>query len=88
MRSTSSTRTAASTTPSAAGGLLRASAETENARLRVRLPDGSIVDGEVELGEELETDFYGRPVQGRVVDGAVGTGSVGARWHTVDAGSG
>ena len=52
-----------------AGGLLRASAETEKGRLRVRLPDGSVVDGEVELGEELETDFYGRPVQGHVVHG-------------------
>jgi uncharacterized protein len=53
-----------------AGGLLRATADTENGRLRVRLPDGSVVDGEVELGEALETDFYGRPVQGRVVRGA------------------
>jgi uncharacterized protein YcbX len=52
-----------------AGGLLRATAETENGRLRVRLPDGSVVDGEVELGEQVETDFYGRPVHGRVVNG-------------------
>jgi uncharacterized protein YcbX len=52
-----------------AGGLLRATAETESGRLRVRLPDGSVVDGEVELGEAVETDFYGRPVQGRVVHG-------------------
>jgi uncharacterized protein YcbX len=53
-----------------AGELLRATAETENGRLRVRLPDGSVVDGEVELGEDVQTDFYGRPVQGRVVRGA------------------
>jgi uncharacterized protein YcbX len=53
-----------------AGGLLRATAETENGRLRVRLPNGSVVDGEVDLGEEVETDFYGRPVVGRVVRGA------------------
>jgi MOSC domain-containing protein len=52
-----------------AGGLLRATAETENGRLRVTLSDGSVVDGEVELGEEVETDFYGRPVRGRVVHG-------------------
>jgi uncharacterized protein YcbX len=53
-----------------AGELLRATAETEKGRLRVKLPDGSVVDGEVELGEDVETDFYGRPVQGRVVRGA------------------
>lgn len=53
-----------------AGGLLRATAETENGRLRVRLPDGSVVDGDVELGEDVTTDFYGRPVRGRVVRGA------------------
>jgi len=52
-----------------AGDLLRASAEAANGRLRVALPDGSVVDGQVELGDELETDFYGRPVRGRVVHG-------------------
>ena len=52
-----------------AAGLLRATAETENGRLRMKLPDGSVVDGEVELGEQVETDFYGRPVHGRVVNG-------------------
>jgi MOSC domain-containing protein len=52
-----------------AGGLLRATAETENGRLRVTLPDGAVVDGEVELDGVLETDFYGRPVKGRVVRG-------------------
>jgi uncharacterized protein YcbX len=52
-----------------AGGLLRATAEAKNGRLRVSLPDGSVVDGEVELGEGTETDFYGRPVQGRIVHG-------------------
>ena len=52
-----------------AGALLCASAETDGGRLRVRLPDGSVVDGEVELGDSVETNFYGRPVQGRVVRG-------------------
>jgi uncharacterized protein YcbX len=52
-----------------AGGLLRATAETENGRLRIKLPEGSVVDDEVELGEEVETDFYGRAVHGRVVNG-------------------
>ena len=52
-----------------AGGLLRASAETDGELLRVRLPDGAAVDGEVELGDTVETNFYGRPVRGRVVRG-------------------
>jgi uncharacterized protein YcbX len=52
-----------------AGGLLRASAECEGEELRIRLPDGAVVEGEVELGAPLETSFYGRPVRGRVVDG-------------------
>jgi uncharacterized protein YcbX len=52
-----------------AGGLLRATAEIEGKRLRVTFPHGRVVDGEVELAEEVETDFYGRPVHGRVVHG-------------------
>ncbi len=52
-----------------AGGLLRASAELEGDRLRILLPDGSSVEGDMELGEALETNFYGRPVQGRLVRG-------------------
>ena len=52
-----------------AGGLLRATAEAVNGRLRITFPDGRVVDGEVELGDELETDFYGRPVRGRIVNG-------------------
>jgi uncharacterized protein YcbX len=55
-----------------AGGLLRASAEMVGDRLCIRLPDGSKVDGDVELGETVETSFYGRPVQGRVVHGPWG----------------
>jgi MOSC domain-containing protein len=52
-----------------AGGLLRASAATDGELLRVRLPDGAAVDGEVELGDTVETNFYGRSVRGRVVRG-------------------
>jgi len=52
-----------------AGSLLRASAEADGERLRVRLPDGSRLDGVVELGGSVETNFYGRPVSGRVVHG-------------------
>jgi uncharacterized protein len=52
-----------------AGALLRASAEVDGERLRVLLPDASRLDGRVELGEPVETSFYGRPVAGRVVQG-------------------
>jgi uncharacterized protein YcbX len=38
-------------------------------RLALRFPDGRVAEGEVRLGEPLETDFWGRPVRGRVVDG-------------------
>jgi MOSC domain-containing protein len=53
-----------------AGGLLRASAEVDGDVLRVRLSDDSVVEGEIELGDPIETIFYGRPVRGRVVRGA------------------
>jgi uncharacterized protein YcbX len=53
-----------------AGNLLRASAEVSDGRLFVRLPDSSVVEGAVELGAPVETDFYGRPVRGRAVKGA------------------
>ena len=42
----------------------------ESARtLALRLPEGEVVDGEVALGEQVVTNFYGRPVRGRVVEG-------------------
>jgi uncharacterized protein YcbX len=37
--------------------------------LRLELPDGTAVEGEVELGGPTETNFYGRPVRGRLVVG-------------------
>lgn len=37
--------------------------------LRLRLPDGEEVAGEVATGEPIVTSFYGRPVPGRVVVG-------------------
>ena len=37
--------------------------------LALRLPDGSVVDGVVELAEPFTTVFYGRPVPGRIVEG-------------------
>jgi uncharacterized protein YcbX len=37
--------------------------------LRLRFPDGSTVEGEVELGEPIATTFYGGTVSGRLVLG-------------------
>jgi len=50
--------------------LLAVQAAAENGRLRLRLPDDTTIEANVQLGEErLETNFYGRPVVGRVVEG-------------------
>ena len=49
--------------------LLTVRAEVSDGRLVLRFPDGAAVDGEVALGEPVETSFYGRPVLGRVVRG-------------------
>src|SRR5512141_3037991 len=38
-------------------------------RLALHFPDGSVADGEIALGEEMTTDFYGREVAGRLVVG-------------------
>ena len=35
----------------------------------LRFPDGSVVVGDVELGERIVTSFFGRPVDGRLVEG-------------------
>lgn len=51
-----------------AGGLLRASAEVEANHLRIRWAD-DVVEAEVELGEQVVTNFYGRPVHGCIVRG-------------------
>ena len=51
------------------GRLMAVRAETANGRLELRLPDGTAVSGEVELGDAVATDFYGRPVPGHVVVG-------------------
>jgi uncharacterized protein YcbX len=51
---------------------VRSSWDAAAAVLRLELPDGSVVAEEVELGEPLETDFYGRPVAGRLVVGPWG----------------
>lgn len=53
------------------GTLVRIRPEHDEAsgRLTLRFPDGSIVDGVPALGEEVVTDFYGRPLRGRLVEG-------------------
>jgi uncharacterized protein YcbX len=38
-------------------------------RLTLRFPDGSVAEGDVLLGDEVTTDFYGRPVTGSFVEG-------------------
>jgi uncharacterized protein len=38
-------------------------------RLTLRLPDGRVVEGRVELGDPTTTDFWGRPVPARFVVG-------------------
>lgn len=48
---------------------IRPEYDPERKHLVLRFPDDSAVEGEVRLGEETETDFYGRSVAGRVVDG-------------------
>jgi uncharacterized protein YcbX len=51
------------------GALVRITQEYDGNSLALRFPDGSSARGEVALGEEITTDFYGRPVDGRVVEG-------------------
>jgi uncharacterized protein YcbX len=51
------------------GALVQISPEYDGERLALRFPDGAVADAEVELGSEITTDFYGRPVQGRLVEG-------------------
>jgi uncharacterized protein len=49
--------------------LLTVQAGVDDGHLRLDFPDGKVVEGEVELGESIETIFYGRPVAGRLVEG-------------------
>jgi uncharacterized protein YcbX len=51
------------------GPLVRIVPELEGDRLTLRFPDGSVVTGDVQLGDPTTTDFYGRPVAGRMVGG-------------------
>jgi uncharacterized protein YcbX len=53
------------------GELVRIGQEYDAAgeRLALTFPDGTVAEGDVALGEEVTTDFYGRPVAGRFVEG-------------------
>lgn len=54
-----------------AGSLVQVAPDYEpNAeRLRLTFPDGSVLEGDVALGEPATTDFWGRSVEGRIVEG-------------------
>jgi len=43
--------------------------DVDRERLALTFPDGTVADAELALGEEVTTDFYGRPVNGRFVEG-------------------
>jgi uncharacterized protein YcbX len=51
------------------GALVLIKPEYDGERLSLRFPDGTVADAEVALGDEITTDFYGRPVVGRLVEG-------------------
>jgi uncharacterized protein YcbX len=53
------------------GELMQVAADYDAAaeRLALRFPDGIVVEDEVRPAEEVETDFWGRPVRSRVVTG-------------------
>jgi uncharacterized protein YcbX len=51
------------------GALVQIEQEYTDDRLALRFPDGTVAEGDVELGGEITTDFYGRPVPGHLLDG-------------------
>jgi uncharacterized protein len=51
------------------GTLVQVRPEVDDGRLTLRFPDGDAVGGEVELGDVVTTDFWGRAVEGRLVRG-------------------
>jgi uncharacterized protein len=48
---------------------IRPEYDADSERLTLHFPDGGVADGEVSLGGEVTTDFYGRPVVGNYVQG-------------------
>src|SRR5215475_2746279 len=51
------------------GPLVRIAPHAEDGTLSLRFPDGKEVAGEVELGQSVTTNFWGRRVSGRLVVG-------------------
>jgi uncharacterized protein YcbX len=51
------------------GSLVQILQEYDGERLALQFPDGTTADGDVALGAEITTDFYGRRVDGHVVVG-------------------
>ena len=43
--------------------------DSERERLTLTFPDGTVADAVIGLGDEVTTDFYGRPVRGHLVEG-------------------
>jgi uncharacterized protein YcbX len=58
------------TTTKRAPRLVSVRPEVEGDRIRLHFPDGEVVEGDMALGEAVETIFYGRQVAGRLVEGA------------------
>ena len=51
------------------GPIVQIAPEVRDGHLTLRFPGGEAVSGEVQLGEPVETDFWGRAVAGRIVEG-------------------
>jgi uncharacterized protein YcbX len=49
--------------------LLTVQPRVDDERLALHFAEGVAVEGEVVLGDAVETSFYGRPVRGRIVEG-------------------
>jgi uncharacterized protein len=49
--------------------LLTVRARVDDEHLALHFAEGVVAEGDVELGEPVETRFYGRPVRGRIVEG-------------------
>jgi uncharacterized protein len=51
------------------GALVQIGQEYDGRRLALHFPDGTTAEGQISLGAEITTDFYGRPVSGKLVEG-------------------
>jgi uncharacterized protein len=48
---------------------IRPAYDPDAERLALTFPDGTVAEADVVLGDDVTTDFYGRPVTGRFVEG-------------------